>query len=436
MYSLFSLRPSRLCGLSVLLAGILLATGGQAARKTTEVVLPFGTPAPAELVPVKPGTTTKVSPALTAELKVGPLAPVTAVCFTPDGKGLLAGSYGRVTLWDLQAGKVLRHLDGIEGAVQAIAASPDGKRIGVAGGKPGQSGTVLLYDAAAPEKPVVKLAGDTDVVYSFAWSPDSKRIATASPDKLVRIWDAAAGTTTVTIKDHSDSVFAVAFSPDGKLLASGGKDKSVKLFQADTGKSIRTLSGHNADVLAVAVAPDGKSVLSSGAEPGVRWWNRETGAVTRTVGGHGGEVHDLRFSADGKTLLSVSEDGTARLWDGTTGALQKSFSSGGEPLWSAALSPDGQRVAAGGGAGLLRLWDVTSGRLLVLGFESPERAAQPEALLATPEGYVSATPGLGAALQWRVGGEAVPSEPFSKALARPEEVLKALRGEAVTPPKF
>src|SRR5262249_22634214 len=39
---------------------------------------------------------------LELSMAVGPLAPVTALTFSPDGRVLAVGSYGRVTLWDLE----------------------------------------------------------------------------------------------------------------------------------------------------------------------------------------------------------------------------------------------------------------------------------------------------------------------------------------------
>lgn len=407
------------------------------ARKHTDVLVPLATAVPAELVPMKAGTTTKVSPAnLQAVLKAGPLSPVTAVCFGPEGKRLFVGSYGRVAVWDLEQGRVSGYLEGVAGAVHDLELSPDGKQLAVGGGEPSQTGTVVLYDATTPARPGLKLAGHSDVVYALAWSADGKRVATASFDKTVKVWDLPATTPTFTVKDHTDAVLAVAFSPDGKTLVSGGRDHSVKLFDASTGKSLRTLTGHDQDVQALAVSADGKSIISSGREPGLRWWDLATGKLTRNQGGHGSSVFEVRRSVDGKQLLSVSQDQTARLWDGASGGQQKAYSSGGEPLFCAALSPDGKRVAAGSWNGLLRLWDAGSGRLLVLGFALPDPVAKPEWFLATPEGYLSASAGAPAALQWKVGGEAVAGEPFSGTLLKPEEVLKALRGEALTPVKL
>src|SRR5947207_2751981 len=60
-------------------------------------------------------------------LAVGPLAPVAAVTFSPDGKLLAAGSYGRVTLWSLAGARPVRVLTNVLGAVNDLRFSPDGK---------------------------------------------------------------------------------------------------------------------------------------------------------------------------------------------------------------------------------------------------------------------------------------------------------------------
>ena len=405
-----------------------LPTIKSGATRKLDVLLPTAALPPAGLLG-------KMTPAkLELALKIGPLSPVAAVAFSPDGKLLASGSYGQVALWDLPAGKLAKVLHNVLGAVNDLRFSPDGKILAVAGGQPSAKGDLRLYQVS-DWKLLGVLRGHDDVVFSVSFSSDGKRLASASFDHTVNLWDIAERKLIKTYKPHSDFVYAVAFAPSGQQIFSASKDRTVQMTDVATGKTVFTFSGMDQDVMAVAVSPDGKSVVSSGFEPGIYWWNPQTGERVKLQGGHGGAVHELAFSKDGKRLISAGADRTVRVWDGQSGTALRTISAG-SIAYAAAISPNNKLVAAGCFDGLTRLFDEATGRQLASLVAIRGDGDQAEWLALTPEGYTVGSDKLLSAGRWRMGGQEVNAAALMPALRRPEAIAKALRGEAVDAVKF
>ncbi|WP_433932789.1 protein kinase [Sorangium cellulosum] len=223
--------------------------------------------------------------------------------------------------------------------VMYAAYSPDGKRIVTAS----YDKTARVWNADGTGEPLI-LRGHEDGVYAAAFSPDGTRIVTASLDKTARVWNADGTGEPLILRGHEDGVYEAAFSPDGTRIVTASLDKTARVWSADgTGEPI-VLSGHEVRILGAAFSPDGDHIVTASQDNTARIWNADGTGEPLILRGHEGRVNASVFSPDGERIVTASSDKTARVWnaDGT-----------GEPLvlrghedrvLGAAFSPDGKRI--------------------------------------------------------------------------------------------
>jgi WD40 repeat protein len=130
---------------------------------------------------------------------------------------------------------------------------------------------------------VQTLEGHSGFVYSVAFSHDSTRLASASDDNTVKIWDASSGVCLQTLEGHSDIVISVAFSHDSARLASASHDNTVKIWDASSGACLQTLEGHSNWVRSVAFSPDSARLASASWDRTVKIWDASSGACLQTL---------------------------------------------------------------------------------------------------------------------------------------------------------
>jgi hypothetical protein len=193
---------------------------------------------------------------------------VDSVAFSPDGTRIASGSWdGTVRLWDVASGQEVAVLRKHEDRVFQVAFSPDGTR--VASGSLDK--TVRLWDVASGREAAV-LRGHEAPITSLAFSPEGTYVASAaafpdwtpgSSDMTVRLWDGYNGQEIALLRGHEEPVESIAFSPDGKRIASASRDGTLRLWDASTGQEGAVLRGHERQVLRVAFTPDGTRLASA-----------------------------------------------------------------------------------------------------------------------------------------------------------------------------
>ena len=204
----------------------------------------------------------------------------------------------------------------------------------------------IISGSDAAWKPAIAvLRGHSAPVCCVAFSADSSRLASASEDHTVRLWDGRTGHDITTLKGHTGGVNSVAFSADDTRLASASSDRTIRLWDGRTAHHIATLTGHSGAVHCVTFSANGLRLASASCDQTVRLWDDRNGALITTLRGHSNSVNSVTFSPDGLTLASASDDGTVRLWDAGTSYCTAIIAGHIYGANSVAFLPDGSRLA-------------------------------------------------------------------------------------------
>ncbi|MEZ4615542.1 MAG: WD40 repeat domain-containing protein [Caldilineaceae bacterium] len=202
----------------------------------------------------------------------------------------------------------------------------------------------------------------SSTVLRLQWSPDGKRLATASADKEVHMYDAQSGKRVDTLPAYTGTVNDLAWSPDGQRIAYGGSnDFSIRLYQSNDGSSERFAASNF--LISIVWQPSGRYIAAGASNNVIDVWNVDTGQRSDWAG-HDAAVSAVAWQPEGKWLASGGQDGQIIIWDTTsddwlTGDIWKQGLDLGEQIWD--LAWYGNLLAAAGVNGSVKVWDVMTG---------------------------------------------------------------------------
>jgi WD40 repeat protein len=237
------------------------------------------------------------------------------------------------------------------------------------------------------------LQGHTQAVILVAWpTAETERLASASHDYTVRIWDTIKGQCIFCLCDdeipisiNGPPITAIAWSPDGSTfaIALGRKIEAWK-FSADHSEFLFGLEGYASDVYSISWSKDGRRLASATAHGTIVIWDMwHQDPFFSIIGGHSLAAASVVWSQDGTRLASSSEDITIKIWDPDTNHDLSIIPTPTDLIRSMAWSPGGKMLALASENKTIKIWDSTTGEWI---FNFEEDDIEPYSITWSPDG--------------------------------------------------
>lgn len=238
-------------------------------------------------------------------------AGVWAAAFSPDGKRLVtADRDGNIVSWSVESGVPEFSVAGKGGSVWSVGYFPDG----------------VSFFVADESDVTVRSADTGDVIKTFApgegkithadLSADGGKLAVSTVSGKVQIWDVASGTKTRDISVDDDVVWSVVFNAEATKIAAASSDEVVKLYEVGSDEKGSELTGHAGGAMDIAFLEDGASLAVVDRTGQLHLWDVKTERrLSKPVRAHNKASWRLAVHPDGVQFATSGDDGNAKLWN-------------------------------------------------------------------------------------------------------------------------
>jgi WD40 repeat protein/energy-coupling factor transporter ATP-binding protein EcfA2 len=214
-------------------------------------------------------------------------------------------------------------------------------------------------------------------VLSAVFSPDSRRVVTASYDGTARVWDVETGGAVGVPLQHHGPVPSAAFNHDGNRVVTASYDGTAQVWDVETGRAVGAPLQHHGYVLSAQFSPDGRRIVTASYDGKARVWDVETGRAVGVPLAHQGPILSAQFSPNGRLVVTASNDNRAQVWDAETGKAVSAPLQHHGPVNSATFAPDGRHVVTASNDNTARIWETDTSRAVgaVLQHQGPVLSA-------------------------------------------------------------
>ncbi len=324
---------------------------------------PTGDVADAGLEPTMPEGLPTVTPPETRR----PL-PILALDTSPSAPLLAVSGQDHVRLVNTETQETIGHLAFPEGVPHVIRFSRNGTILMVAGGRPVQNGSVVLFDVKTGKR-LAEIGDELDAVLAADLSPNQELVALGGSGKLVKVYATSTGKELYQLSKHTDWITSLAFSPDGTKLASGDRVGGLHLWEAREGGLLLNLAEHKDAIRALDWRLDSRLLASASEDGRIVWWDVKDGfpainknnehPTPRPPGQYGtmpNGVLAARFGRDGN-LATAGRNQIVHLYNPDGNAFKKYRVDEAVPL-STAVTHDSKFFVAGYTDGQVKFWNA------------------------------------------------------------------------------
>lgn len=180
---------------------------------------------------------------------------------------------------------------------------------------------------------VAKVAGETvkssdytrrahdKEINALAVAPNDEFFATASFDKLAKVWSTESGETVGILRGHKRGLWDITFCQYDKVIATSSGDKTAKIWLLTDYTCTKTLEGHTNSVQRCRFINKNKQLVTSGADGLVKVWDVKESECVATLDNHGNRIWALDVKDDGLSMVSADADGHMNFWTDNTDQL-------------------------------------------------------------------------------------------------------------------
>lgn len=258
---------------------------------------------------------------------------LSSICFTPDGRALVVGSWtGKATVWSFPDARLIKTYIGHSDRINSVDCKDDCMTTA------SMDFTIKLWR----NEECYTFTGHEERVNKALFHPVNPYLLSCSHDTTMRLWDMNTQTNILTQEGHARGVYSIALHPDGGLVIAGDLAGIGTIWDIRTGKRILILKGHVKQILSVSASPNGHTIVTGSDDNTVKIWDLRKQGLVYSIPAHNKLVSTVACYEG--LIATASFDNTAKLWSAADYSPLCTFH-GDNKFTDITLSPDRKTVA-------------------------------------------------------------------------------------------